>query len=309
MEEGNQKLYDARYLKNGVAGRAVLRIYFDWVDRQDVEAETKWLNALSKDTDLLVPYPIAALDGSHLQDLDLGPDSNLHVAVLQAWLPGEELAENVTTKRMMELGRALACLHKHSAQEMEKGLVTSRRQGFEVWVDDWSAANDVSEDAEVVLREAAEVVSALVQSISLEEEWCGFIHCDPHPWNILVDGDQIAIIDFSDCGWAPFVYDIASALVYYRFPWVWDEEPSFDYEALETALLQGYSSVRPIPENLEMSLPICFAARLLVLVQWILDVLGDTDATPFSRKSIANSIDHLRQFCKDNSHDIVSRSD
>lgn len=300
LEDGNQKLFDIRYRQNGQNRRAVLRGYFEWVDRNDVAAETLWLSTLATDTDLLVPYPIPAIDGTFIQDLDLDPESPTNVAVLQAWLPGEALAENVTPESIKEVGRVLACLHNHSETAMDWDCISSRRQGFEVWIDDWSEANDVAADAERVLETAARVVSSTMQSISGESDPCGFIHCDPHPWNILVDGEQLAIIDFSDCGWAPYAYDIASALVYYKFPWVWDDEPCLNYQGLEAALLAGYASERPIPQNLAQALPVCFAARLLVLVQWILDELEDVDATSFTRKSVANSIDHLRQFCRDN---------
>jgi len=303
LEEGNQKLFDIRYREDGCCKRAVLRIYFDRVDRKDVEAETDWLSALSAGTDLLVPYPLPALDGTFIQDFDLAPDSHLSVSVLQAWLPGEQLAESVTTERITQVGRVLASLHNHSASEIDQDRVASRRQPFEVWVDDWSDANEVTADAEQVLETAAKTVSSMIDSLSREAGLCGFIHGDPHPWNILVDGDQVAIIDFSDCGWGPYAYDIASVLVYFKFPWVWDEEPHFNYQDLETALLEGYASERPIPENLKQAHPICFAARLLVLVQWILDVLEDVDATAFTRKSIANSIEHLRRFCVDNAGD------
>jgi len=300
LEDGNQMLFDIQYRQDGQYKRAILRHYFEWVDRKDVEAETAWLKAIATDTDLLVPYPIAATDGTFLQEISLNSDSDLGIAVLQAWLPGEKLAENISPNRIWEVGRVLACLHNHSASAMDWDCVSSRRQGFEVWVDDWSGANDVAADAGPVLETAARIVSAMMQSLFVESQLCGFIHCDPHPWNILVDGNQLAIIDFSDCGWGPHAYDIASALVYYKYPWVWDKEPSFDYPELEAALLAGYGTERRIPENLGQALPICFAARLLVLVQWILDVLEDVDATTFTRKSVANSIGHLRQFCRDN---------
>jgi Ser/Thr protein kinase RdoA (MazF antagonist) len=300
LGEGNQQLIDVRFRHNGSERRAVLRIYFDWVDRKDVEAETTWLTSLATDTDLLVPHPIPALDGTFIQDLDLNSESKGSVAVMHTWVPGTALAENVTSEKIEEVGRVLACLHNHSALAMDRNSLPSHRQGFEVWVDDWSAAKGVAPDAETVLKTAADTVSSMFKSISKEAHLCGFIHCDPHPWNILIDGDHVAILDFSDCGFGPYAYDIASALVYYKYPWVWEKEPQFNYGKLEEALLEGYASERKVPENLEKALPVCFAARLLVLVQWILDDLEDIDATTWTRKSIVNSIDLLRQFCGEN---------
>lgn len=86
LEDGNQKLVDIRYRQGGQHRRAVLRGYYEGVDRKDVTAETAWLSALAADTDLLVPSPIPALDGTFIQDIDLGPESRSNAAVLQAWL-------------------------------------------------------------------------------------------------------------------------------------------------------------------------------------------------------------------------------
>jgi Ser/Thr protein kinase RdoA (MazF antagonist) len=118
LEDGNQKLFDIRYRQDGQYKRAVLRSYFEWVDRKDVAAETVWLSALAVDTDLLVPYPIPAIDGTFIQDINLGPESRSNISVLQVWLPGEELAENVTPERIKEVGRVLACLHNESDQNI-----------------------------------------------------------------------------------------------------------------------------------------------------------------------------------------------
>ena len=99
MEEGNQMLFEANYRRGDQFENAVLRVYFNWVERPDVEAEANWLHAIATDTDLLVPFPIPAVDGSFVQDLAHEPDSEAGVAVLQAWVPGVKMAENATPDR------------------------------------------------------------------------------------------------------------------------------------------------------------------------------------------------------------------
>ena len=284
---------DVRYRWDGIERRAVLRLYGYWNDRQDVETEIAWLNELSRDTDLRLPTPIAALDGSFVHALDPDPGSDARLAVLRQWLPGKLLADAVSPARLRQVGSVLATLHNHS--ESVAARYWSTRKAFQVWVDDWSGAREIAGDAEAVLQTAADKVSGALESLSKRPECFGFVHADPHPWNILVDGDQVAVIDFCDCGWGPYAYDIASTLVHLRFPWVWDDEvPAHDYQDLEDSLLEGYETVRAVPANLPDALPICFAARLLVFVQWVLDDLGGVDATSYSRQAVANSIDHLR---------------
>ncbi len=294
LEEASETSLDIRYRVNGEEQRAILRLYFDWVDRRDIEAEVVWLNELTGATNLLLPAPIAAQDGSFIQEITPESGTEACFAVLRRWLPGDLLAEEVSPRRFRQVGSALAALHNHSASVADSHV--TRREAFQVWVDDWSGAREIATDAEVVLQTAAGQVSAALEALSKRQDRYGFIHADPHPWNILVSGDSVAIFDFSDCGWGPHAYDIATTLVYCRFPWVWDDgAPETDYPDLEAALLEGYASERAVPGNLEEALPICFAARLLVFVQWVVEDLGSIDATSYSRQAVTNSIDFLRQ--------------
>lgn len=303
LDDVNQRLFDIRFEQGKIKGRGVLRVYYDWVDPKDVEAETVWLTSLSSQTRLCVPSPIAARDGTYIQKIKLHGNPEADIAVLHSWVPGAHPLEAITAQQVKEVGRALALLHNHSSLIMKQEVVPSQRQGFQVWVEDWSAANQVADDASIVLENAGGLLESFFDSIAGRADACGFIHCDPHPWNIIFDGDEVGVIDFSDCGWAPFEYDIASALVYYKYPWVWDNETNFDYDALETALLDGYASERRLPQELAQLVPVCFAARLLVLVQWILDDLGSIDATPWTRGAVSRSIEHLRQFCSEYAQD------
>jgi Ser/Thr protein kinase RdoA (MazF antagonist) len=61
----------------------------------------------------------------------------------------------------------------------------------------------------------------------------GLIHADLHQENYLFHGKQVRAIDFDDCGYGPFVYDLAVTLS--------ELEHRADYPTLRAALLAGYA--------------------------------------------------------------------
>ena len=68
------------------------------------------------------------------------------------------------------------------------------------------------------------------------------------------------IIDFDDCGYGWYVMDVATSLLFLL------GEPNYD--AAFAGFVEGYRSVRPLPdEHLEM-LPVFFVARAMTYVGW-----------------------------------------
>src|SRR6202035_2124085 len=85
-------------------------------------------------------------------------------------------------------------------------------------------------------------------------------HADLHPGNLILQGDQIAIIDFDDAafGWHPF--DMAVALLlYYRHSRL---------EAFNAALLAGYRSVRAMSDADIAMVPMFMLARGMGQLGW-----------------------------------------
>jgi Ser/Thr protein kinase RdoA (MazF antagonist) len=95
----------------------------------------------------------------------------------------------------------------------------------------------------------------------------GLIHADLHQENYLFHHGEVRAIDFDDCGYGHFLYDIAVALgeVGHR-----QDEP-----ALRTALLADYRSIRLLPEAHERYLDSFFALRRLQLMLWWLEFRDD----------------------------------
>ena len=68
----------------------------------------------------------------------------------------------------------------------------------------------------------------------------GLIHADLHLENALFDGDAVRLIDFDDCGFGHWIYDLAVPL--------WEYLDRSDYPEFRAALLDGYRERRELPD-------------------------------------------------------------
>jgi Ser/Thr protein kinase RdoA (MazF antagonist) len=73
----------------------------------------------------------------------------------------------------------------------------------------------------------------------------------------------VRAIDFDDCGWGHYTYDLAVTLSELRW------RP--DSAALRAGLLRGYRAVRPLSTGYERYLETFQGLRMLLLVLWFLE--------------------------------------
>jgi Ser/Thr protein kinase RdoA (MazF antagonist) len=88
----------------------------------------------------------------------------------------------------------------------------------------------------------------------------GLIHADLYPENILNLAGQAMPIDFEDCGYSYWIWDIAVALC----TWAWEEH----WSAMREAFHQGYQAVRRLPEEQWDLLDIFIAAQNATMLLW-----------------------------------------
>jgi Ser/Thr protein kinase RdoA (MazF antagonist) len=88
----------------------------------------------------------------------------------------------------------------------------------------------------------------------------GLIHADLYPENVLFNSGSALPIDFEDCGYGYWMWDIAVALC----TWAWGSE----WERMRDAFREGYSRYRALPEEQWALLDLFVATQFATMVFW-----------------------------------------
>jgi Ser/Thr protein kinase RdoA (MazF antagonist) len=270
-------------------GRYLLRINRPGVHTADtIGFEMAWLSALRRDTDLHVPEPVAASDGSFVVTAcDAGVPEH-RICILLRWLDGWFLNERLAPAHLWRLGVLTGGLQQHAATwTPPSGLLRPRVDTLtnEAKVDSIAPSATAARDHDHPTLEdgtrAVQLVNRLVSAHdaamfenALEVVWVstrtlakgtgafGLIHGDLHYENVLFDRGEAGAIDFDDCGWGFRLYDLAVTLS--------ELEGRPRYDELRNALLDGYAQVRPLPEEHTIHLSAFFVLRRMQLLLWVL---------------------------------------
>ena len=110
----------------------------------------------------------------------------------------------------------------------------------------------------------------------------GLIHADLRVTNLIVDNDTVAIIDFDDCGFSWFLYDLAATLTLY------EDAPNVD--ELIGSWVDGYRAVSPLSAEDEDEIPTFIMLRRLMLSAYVglrshTELADELRRTGFSRTS------------------------
>ena len=270
-------------------GPYLLRINRPRVHTPDtIGSEMAWLSALGRDTDLRVPEPVAAHDGSFLVVArDPGvPESR--VCVVLHWLEGRFMDKRLAPAHLARVGALAAQLQEHAATWTppsgflrprvdtltNEAKVDSMVSSVAIVGDDDQPTQDdgdravrlvdelVSTDDAALLAKALEVVWASTRSLAKETGASGLIHGDLHYENVLFHGGEAQAIDFDDCGWGFRLYDLAVILC--------ELEGRPRYDELRDALLNAYAQIRRLPDDHAIHLSALFVLRRMQILMWVL---------------------------------------
>ncbi|MCQ2247977.1 MAG: phosphotransferase [Treponema sp.] len=235
----------------------------------ELNSEMKWLKQINEYTPLVVANPKKGLNGEYIQNVQ-GPDGEIYNCVITEFLPGsapDENNEDQMVKQFKYLGETTAYLHRQT--EIWNG--TAKLDRYEWSFDnvigatpkwgDWRNFPDMTPDAQHFLEDIVSIIEKRLKRYGKTSNNFGLIHADLRLANLLIEGDQIKVIDFDDCGFGWHLQDLASALSFI------EEKPYVP--KLVNAWLSGYKKVLPFTDTDFEEIDTFIMMRRLQLTAWL----------------------------------------
>jgi len=259
--------------------RVALRIHrHGYHSDAELRSELQWLDALAQ-AGIAVPRILGTPDGALFSTVQVPAVPEARQVDIFAWVEGRQLGSveggvelDAETIRVIyrTIGKLAARLHEHTARwTLPEGFV---RHAWDAdglagpapfWGPFWELAQ-LSDDERALLVRARDAVHAGLSAYGADpanQDRYGLIHADLVAENLLVDGEDVRLIDFDDAGFGWHLFELATALYFES------DAPHFD--AAFEALVEGYRSVRDLPEAQLAHMPLFFAARSFTYLGWI----------------------------------------
>jgi Ser/Thr protein kinase RdoA (MazF antagonist) len=290
----------------------MLRIHYPRKTGEAVRSEMMWLAALRRETELVVPEPIPTRDGNLLTVTGVTEIPEPRICALFRWIDGRFLDLKLTPSHLERVGAFMASLQLHGAHfrppdsfvrgrldnltekaRHAAGHGTSEaflRRQIDHPADEMDAIRLVTE---ICSPEDGARVAMLIRTlrdvqraVGQKPETFGLIHGDLHQGNYFFHQGQVRAIDFDDCGYGYYLYDIAVTLSEVNWR---DNTPE-----LRKSFLKGYRSIRNLSSEHEGYLDTFITFRDLQLIIWKIEMRNH----PAFRQGWSSSVKEMLQDAK-----------
>jgi Ser/Thr protein kinase RdoA (MazF antagonist) len=210
----------------------------DWI-----KSELWWLQYVRSALDISAPVPMGSPEGDLVVSESPKQNSDLKLPVaLFRWVDGRFVRRGLLPSHLRKVGMLTAALHLNASQFAApdgfcRGQVDLVDEETEERVARVFASH--SRAAETLGRKVLYRVRIAQDELGSGPDAFGFIHADIHQANYLFKQGQLALIDFGDCGWGHYLYDLAVTINEVRhLP---------NGSDLRRAFIAGYREVRDLP--------------------------------------------------------------
>lgn len=231
----------------------------------DLQREILWLTALRRDTKLAVPEPILSMDGKLVLRVSIAGVSGFRPCVLLRWVDGAPLDSELEPDHLRSVGRLLATLHAHAETFRWPEEITPPRRNATLMstvLDEKRLRRHYGPAQIDLLRQAIDRIAMTMAELRDGPAVAGVIHADLHRRSVLFRATEARAVGFDRCRWGYYAYDLAAVR-----SWIERREEA---GALIAALVEGYRSIRDLPDEVQASVPVFSALRSIDRIQSIL---------------------------------------
>lgn len=242
--------------------------------RAELESERVWTRALAE-AGISVPIPLMSRAGADYARVQVEALGQQRLAGMTCWIEGEILGDVLergkdaaAPERWFEqLGAIEAAMHRQSSGWPPPPGFTRHavdRDGLmgdaPFWGPFWKHPVFSPAERRLVI-ETRDRIRGAMDRLGRDPSIFGMIHADLHDGNLLTDGERLTAIDFDDCAFGWYAYDIAVALYHHQ------ASPQFG--ALQRAFLRGYRARRRLGDDIETLIPMFLLVRGMAVTGWL----------------------------------------
>jgi Ser/Thr protein kinase RdoA (MazF antagonist) len=280
--------------------RWALRIHRDgYHSKSAIASELGWLMDLRSSGVVTTPVPVQGRDGEFIQQQRHARMAGPRNIVLFNWETGIEPGISEDLSGPFEvLGEVTARMHLHARKWKRPASFTRLTWDFETSLGEdnphwgrWRDGMGVDAAKQKLFRRTVDLVGKRLAAYGQGQERFGLIHCDLRLANLMMDGPDVKVIDFDDCGFGWFMYDAATPVSFY------EHEPHVP-ELIES-WKTGYRRIIALAKADEAEIPTFVMLRRLLLVAWIGSHketdLAKSMGLPYTEGTVSLCEDYLRK--------------
>jgi Ser/Thr protein kinase RdoA (MazF antagonist) len=183
------------------------------------------------------------------------------------FMGGREPAEDELLEPFERLGEVSARMHEHAKGWRLPPGFTRHTWDYETSLGGgptwgrWRDGMGMTPAHETILGQMSEAIRRRLERYGKPRERFGLTHADIRLANLLVEGEHTRVIDFDDCGFSWYLYDLGTALSFI------EHRP--DVPDLVESWLRGYHKIVTLSADERREIPTFIMLRRLLLVAWI----------------------------------------
>jgi Ser/Thr protein kinase RdoA (MazF antagonist) len=253
-------------VEDGTGRRWALRVHREgYHSRTAIASELAWLSALRQEG-VATPTAVKGLDGEYIQTVAGEGLPTPRNVVLFDWESGAE-PERSDVAGFELLGETAARMHAHVRKWRRPPWFERHSWDFETSLGDrphwgfWKNGMGMTSEAMEAFTETVALIRDRLEAFGKSPDRFNLVHGDMRLANLLMDGSNVKVIDFDDCGFSWLLYDCATTVSFF--------EHSPEVPELLKAWVRGYRRIGELSPEDEREIATFVMLRRLLLVAWI----------------------------------------